>query len=68
MEGLEKIWSSVTYITPEINVGTKMYTHQDEKAFVNCQKILNGIPTDEENPVIQNADRGVVVLHVDMND
>jgi len=34
MEGLEKIWSSVTYITPEINVGTKMYTHQDEKAFV----------------------------------
>ena len=34
MEGLEKIWSSVTYITPEINVGTKMYTNQDEKAFV----------------------------------
>ena len=34
MEGLEKIWSSVTYITPEKNVGTKMYTEQDEKAFV----------------------------------
>ena len=33
-EGLEKIWSSVTYITPEVNVGTKMYTEQDEKAFV----------------------------------
>jgi len=32
-EGLEKIWSSVTYITPEENVGTKMYTAQDEKAF-----------------------------------
>ena len=34
MEGLEKIWSSVTYITPEINVGTKMYTHQDKETFV----------------------------------
>lgn len=33
-EGLEKIWSSVTYITPEVNVGTKMYTEQNEKAFV----------------------------------
>jgi len=33
-EGLEKIWSSVTYITPEINVGTKMYKAQDEKAFI----------------------------------
>ena len=27
-EGLEKIWSSVTYITPEKNVGTKMYSAQ----------------------------------------
>jgi len=34
MEGLEKIWSSVTYITPEINVGTKMYTDQDKNTFV----------------------------------
>ena len=33
-EGLEKIWSSVTYITPENNVGTKMYTEQKEDAFV----------------------------------
>ncbi len=33
-EGLEKIWSSVTYVTPEKNVGTKMYTAQNEKAFV----------------------------------
>lgn len=33
-EGLEKIWSSVTYITPEKNVGTKMYTAQTESAFV----------------------------------
>ena len=33
-EGLEKIWSSVTYITPDVNVGTKMYTEQDEKTFV----------------------------------
>ena len=33
-EGLEKIWSSVTYITPDRNVGTKMYTAQTEDAFV----------------------------------
>ena len=33
-EGLEKTWSSVTYITPEKNVGTKMYTKEDEKSFV----------------------------------
>jgi len=33
-EGLEKIWSSVTYITPEQNVGTKMYNAQHENAFV----------------------------------
>ena len=33
-EGIEKIWSSVTYITPENNVGTKMYTKQNEKALV----------------------------------
>lgn len=33
-EGLEKIWSSVTYITPEENVGTKMYTTNEETSFV----------------------------------
>ena len=33
-EGIEKIWSSVTYVTPENNVGTKMYTAQNEKALV----------------------------------
>ena len=33
-EGLEKIWSSVTYITPEKNIGTKMYSAQDQKSFV----------------------------------
>ena len=33
-EGLEKTWSSVTYVTPESNVGTKMYTAQNENAFV----------------------------------
>ena len=32
-EGLEKIWSSVTYITPEKNVGTKMYTEENEDSF-----------------------------------
>ena len=38
MEGLEKIWSSVTYITPEENVGTKMYTEQDKNTFVKEAK------------------------------
>ena len=33
-EGLEKVWSSVTYITPKNNVGTKMYSAQTEKRFV----------------------------------
>ena len=32
-EGLEKTWSSVTYISPQQNVGTKMYTRQHEDAF-----------------------------------
>ena len=32
-EGLEKIWSSATYITPEKNVGTKMYTEESEDSF-----------------------------------
>jgi len=40
-EGLDKIWSSVTYITPTQNVGTKMYTRQDETAF---QKEAQWIP------------------------
>ena len=26
-------------------------------------KLLNGIPEDEDNPSIVNADRGIVVLH-----
>ena len=33
-EGLEKTWSSVTYISPKQNVGTKMYTAQNEDTFV----------------------------------
>lgn len=37
-EGLDKIWSSVTYITPEENVGTKMYTADDEESFVKEAK------------------------------
>ena len=40
------------------------FSFRDEKAFIDCQKILNGIPDDEENPMITNADRGVVRLHV----
>ena len=37
-EGLEKIWSSVTYITPEKNIGTKMYKEQRDDAFVKEAK------------------------------
>ena len=33
-EARQKIWSSITYITPEKNIGTKMYTAQNEKAFI----------------------------------
>lgn len=33
-EGLEKTWSSVTYVAPEKNIGTKMYTTQNENTFV----------------------------------
>tara|TARA_B100001248_G_scaffold192153_1_gene147356 strand:+ start:7110 stop:7715 length:606 start_codon:yes stop_codon:yes gene_type:complete len=33
-EGLEKIWSSVTYVSPDINVGTKMYKAQKADAFI----------------------------------
>ena len=33
-EGLEKTWSSVTYVAPEKNIGTKMYTAQHENTFV----------------------------------
>ena len=38
------------------------WAYRDEKAFIDCQKILNGIPDDEDNPTITNADRGVVRL------
>ena len=33
-EGIEKIWSSVTYVAPIRNIGTKMYTKNDESTFV----------------------------------
>tara|TARA_Y100000817_G_C16840620_1_gene537827 strand:- start:304 stop:924 length:621 start_codon:yes stop_codon:yes gene_type:complete len=33
-EGLEKIWSSVTYVSPEKNVGTKMYQTNMPESFV----------------------------------
>tara|TARA_B100001250_G_scaffold44137_1_gene34710 strand:- start:133 stop:459 length:327 start_codon:yes stop_codon:yes gene_type:complete len=39
------------------------YAYRDEKAFIACQKIMNGIPDDQENPSIINADRGIVVIH-----
>ena len=38
------------------------YSYKDEKAFIACQKLLNGIPEDEDNPSIVNADRGIVVI------
>ncbi|NCF47918.1 MAG: hypothetical protein GWP36_00135 [Bacteroidetes bacterium] len=44
------------------------YAYKDEKAFVDCQKLAKGIPQDEDNPTIQNADRGVVLLHIDNTD
>jgi len=34
-EGIEKIWSSVTYVAPIKNVGTKMYTKNDESTYVS---------------------------------
>ena len=37
-EGIEKIWSSVTYVSPENNVGTKMYTAETKDAFVKEAK------------------------------
>ena len=40
-----------------------LFEYKDEKAFVACQKLLNGIPENEDNPSIVNADRGIVVLH-----
>ena len=40
-----------------------MWEYKDEKAFIACQKLLNGIADDEDNPSIINADRGIVVLH-----
>ena len=36
------------------------------KTFIRCQKILSSVPSDEENHVIQNADRGLVILHDDI--
>ena len=39
------------------------FSYKDEKAFIACQKILNGVPQDSDNPSIVNADRGVVVMH-----
>lgn len=33
-EAMDKIWSSVTYVAPETNVGTRMYTERQESAFV----------------------------------
>ena len=45
-----------------------LFEYKDEKAFVACQKLLNGIPEDEDNPSIVNADRGIVVLHETLED
>ena len=37
-EGLEKIWTAVTYVSPENNVGTKFYTAQTKDAYVGEAK------------------------------
>ena len=34
----DKIWSAVTYVTPEKNVGTKMYTREKAESFVKEAK------------------------------
>ena len=34
MEGVAKFWSSVTYITPDKNIGTKMYRKEEPSSFV----------------------------------
>jgi len=51
----------------KFRIGT-YYAYRDEKAFIECQKILNGIPQDEENAAITTADRGVVRLRWDSRD
>ena len=45
----------------KFRIGT-YWAYRDEKAFIDCQKILSGVPEDEDNPAISNADRGVVRL------
>ena len=49
-ETISKIWSSVTYITPEKNCGTKMYTESVKESLVkevdwkpNTTMIFTGI-------------------------
>ena len=49
-ETTSKIWSSVTYITPERNCGTKMYTEESKDTFVkeapwepNTTMIFSGV-------------------------
>ena len=44
------------YGTNKENIRLGLYfSYRDEKAFIDCQKILNGIPEDEDNPMILNA-------------
>jgi hypothetical protein len=44
------------------------FSYRDEKAFIACQKIINGVPQNEDNPSIVSADRGIVVMHEDLTD
>ena len=44
------------------------FSYKDEKAFIACEKIINGVPQDEENPSIINADRGIAVIHENLVD
>ena len=48
------------------------WSYKDEKSFVNCQKIINQIPRDDEDSASNNsilqADRGIVLLNVSNDD
>ena len=58
-EGLEKIWSSVTYITPEKNVGTKMYTAQEEE---DTFRHRSGVETQQHFHILRTARQDLAQL------
>tara|TARA_B100001996_G_scaffold344157_1_gene299744 strand:- start:1105 stop:1227 length:123 start_codon:yes stop_codon:yes gene_type:complete len=38
------------------------------KLSLHVKKTINGVPQDEENPSIINADRGIAVIHENLVD